>query len=296
MRTVRSAVANVLTNWLLERASSSVRRAAAEHPQLESALEAIAAGARTAWPEFAISDETFFHALGERLTTPSELESLRTTDLFFAIACLESDAKAVAAFDGLLRAECERAARRSRGELEASDLFSALRVRLLFDPRSLKEYAGQGSLKGWLGSVVVRSQLNAMRSKRRAEGREQAASDSADTEAFANPELELMRARYRGAFNEAFRTALSLLEDQDRALLRLNVVEGLGLDRLARLKNVGRSTAARWLAAARQRLLEETRRQLMARLGVGESTLDSLLPLMKSDIDVSIRSALDGVT
>jgi len=278
--------------WLLAEAPKEAR--ATVPAALEATLESMLAATRSAWPNIELSDKDFLIALGRHLSSMAGLGHVRTSDLYLAVAALAGDRHAVGSFDTMLRGECQRAAKRSNGQLEASDLFSSLRVRLLFAPGSLREFSGQGSLKGWLGVVVVRAQLNAARSKRRAEGRERIATGAGETESFANPELELMRAKYRGAFNDAFRAALASLDERERGLLRLNVVEGLGLDRLARLKNVGRSTAARWLAAVRQQLLDETRTQLIARLGVGESTLDSLLPLLKSDLDVSLRMLLDS--
>ncbi|MGV3625137.1 MAG: sigma-70 family RNA polymerase sigma factor [Archangium sp.] len=212
------------------------------------------------------------------------------TDLALARACLSGDAAALKRFDDMLLEVCNSVARRSK-DLDVTELHGALSTRLLVEPRSLQDYSGQGSLAGWLTAVAVRTSLNT----RRTHQRESARLEAVHTleEAPVHPELELLRTRHRDDFNAAFSAALASLDAKDRALLRLNAVDGLGLDRIARLKNVGRSTAARWLATIRERVLEETRRGLQDRLGASDETVDSLLALLRSQLDVSLRTALN---
>lgn len=243
---------------------------------------------KDAWPGVSLDEGEFLSAMKAR----GLAASTHLAELYLAEACLRGDAVALRLFGDLLEAECQAVARRSR-DVDASELASMLRTRLLVEPKALKDYAGQGSLRGWLAAVVVRTSLNARRGREREEARGEAAMGEGDDVPLAYPELELLRAKYKGAFAEAFTEALSTLDAKDRALLRLNVVDGLGLDRLARLRNVGRSTAARWLAAIRTRLLEETRKALAARIGVGEETVDSLLPLLRSELELSLRRLLD---
>lgn len=244
--------------------------------------------AKERWPGVALDEARFLEALARRGQA-----SPHVADLYLASACLEGDQIALRHFDEHLGRECEAVGRRSR-DVDPSELHSALRTRLLVEPGALSEYAGEGSLRGWLAAVVVRSSLNARRTRSREQSRGEAAMGPPDgSAALAHPELELLRARYRDDFTEAFKTALASLDAKDRALLRLNVVDGLGLDRLARLRNVGRSTAARWLASIREQLLEQTRAALQARIGVGENTVDSLLVLLRSELDLSLRTWLD---
>ncbi len=241
------------------------------------------------WPSVQFDDRDFVAALRRRVTTVEQFDALHVADLFLAAACLAKHPRALEHFDALLERECAAVAGRAR-DLDAAELVGSLRARLLVEPRALSEFAGQSSLRSWLAAVVVRASLNQRRTQQRASAREIAQPEP--HEPLAHPEFELLRARYRDAFADAFREALDTLEPKDRALLRLNVVDGLGLDRLARLRNVGRSTAARWLAAIREQLLEETRRALATRIGVGEQTVDSLLPILRSGLDVSLRTYL----
>jgi RNA polymerase sigma-70 factor (ECF subfamily) len=62
----------------------------------------------------------------------------------------------------------------------------------------------------------------------------------------------------------------------------------MSIDRLAAVYNVGRSTAARWLAAARETLLDEARREVHARIGATPSELRDLGPDLQSVLHVSL--------
>lgn len=252
-----------------------------------TAAEALAA-AKDRWPGVTVDDAAFLLSLEKQQPV-----SPHAPDLYLAMACITGNEVALRFFDELLGHECELVGRRAR-DVDVTELQSALRTKLLVEPASLRDYTGQGSLKGWLAAVVVRASLNARRGRTREESRAEAASGpDADDTPLVHPELELLRARHKQDFNDAFKAALATLDTRDRALLRLNAVDGLGLDRIARLRNVGRSTAARWLAAIREQLLVETRRGLQERLGAGDETVNSLLVLLRSQLDVSLRTWLD---
>ena len=53
-----------------------------------------------------------------------------------------------------------------------------------------------------------------------------------------------------------------------------------------------RATAARWIIRVRQRLIEDTRARLLALLRVGDDELESVLRLIRSELDISIQGAL----
>ncbi|MFP2934705.1 hypothetical protein ACLESO_58275 [Pyxidicoccus sp. 3LG] len=109
----------------------------------------------------------------------------------------------------------------------------------------------------------------------------------------ADPELALMQERYRPAFRAAFAEALSGLSPRDRNLLRLGLVQNLGVEALGTLHQVHASTISRWLARARQSLLEDTRAGLARRLALSPSQLDSLLRVMDASLAVSLSSLLE---
>jgi RNA polymerase sigma-70 factor, ECF subfamily len=58
------------------------------------------------------------------------------------------------------------------------------------------------------------------------------------------------------------------------------------------LHDVHRSTAARWIAEAREAIVDDTKSLLQARLGSTPSEIQSILTLVKSRLDVSFRRLL----
>lgn len=88
---------------------------------------------------------------------------------------------------------------------------------------------------------------------------------------------------------------MAQLTVKQRHIMRLHVIDGLNLDKLAALEKVNRSTVARWLQAAREQLLRDTHRRLRARLNLTPPELESLLGLVRSQIDVSLHGLLKTV-
>jgi RNA polymerase sigma-70 factor (ECF subfamily) len=112
----------------------------------------------------------------------------------------------------------------------------------------------------------------------------------------ADPELDYLKTRCKDDFREAFVHALGSLTTDERNALRLHHLDGLTLDETAAVCQVGRATAARWLANARARILRETERRLTARLALEGRDVDSMLRLVQSQLDVSIRRHLGEIT
>ena len=78
----------------------------------------------------------------------------------------------------------------------------------------------------------------------------------------------------------------------DRALLRFKFVDGLTLDDLAVLYGTHRATVARRVAALREDLVKATRAQLGGPLRVRRQDLESLVRLVRSDLDLSLSRLL----
>jgi RNA polymerase sigma-70 factor (ECF subfamily) len=104
-----------------------------------------------------------------------------------------------------------------------------------------------------------------------------------------DPELSYMKELYRESFRAAFRAALDGLGAREKNLLRQHFVDGLGIDALGRMYGVHRATAARWVQSAREALLAATRREFAARTRVSKRECDSLLRLVQSRFDVTLR-------
>ena len=60
------------------------------------------------------------------------------------------------------------------------------------------------------------------------------------------------------------------------------------------MQKVSRATVARWLAAAREALHDETRRELLGHLRVSPSELDSIAALVRSQVELSLAGLVAG--
>jgi RNA polymerase sigma-70 factor (ECF subfamily) len=69
----------------------------------------------------------------------------------------------------------------------------------------------------------------------------------------------------------------------------MHFVDGLTIDEIGALYQVHRATAARWISGARNTLLADTRARLTARLALTPSQFDSLMRLVRSELDLSLQ-------
>jgi RNA polymerase sigma-70 factor, ECF subfamily len=268
----------------------------ADDAALEAELRARMEGGRDAWPTLPLAPAMFVRFLAERSRDGVLPAAGLAPDLHLACACVHRVPGAVEALETAFGPGIRRLlARQDRtGEL-VDDAQQVLRERLFVGagdaaPPKIAEYAGRAPLRSWLAAAASRTLID-LRRRARAK-REDPASSIRSLAAEVRPEVQYIKERYRGEFQSAVRAAIGRISDRDRTLLKLNVADGLSIDRLAALYRVGRSTAARWLAAARGALLEETRRELCARLGIGPDEYESLAAMVRSDVELSVGGLL----
>ena len=108
----------------------------------------------------------------------------------------------------------------------------------------------------------------------------------------ADPERDYLKLRYGAAYEEPFNAALASLSSRERLFLRLHYADGLDIGRIGRLYKIHRSTVARRLAEYRRKLRESTQERLRKRLNLTDSEYESVLSLVRSQMLVSLRSAL----
>jgi RNA polymerase sigma-70 factor (ECF subfamily) len=150
-------------------------------------------------------------------------------------------------------------------------------------------YNGLGALKGWLRVMGLRAAIRAQRGTRSDEPEDVA---EALADAASDPALQYQRRLYETEFRAAFSQAIAALTVRERNLLKQSVLYGATIDDLGALYRVHRATVARWLAAARERLADDTRRRMIAQLGIAPSDYDSIVHLIRSQLDVSMERLL----
>lgn len=215
-------------------------------------------------------------------------------DLELISRCLAGDAQALAGLDALLTTEVRRAVSpMDTSGVLVDEVTQLVRERLLVPDGAgrvrLQDYSGEGPLGAWLRAVAVRTALNARRTGAREEPVEVLPDEPL---ADPDPELALLRARYRESFRAAFATALEALTPRDRTILRLTSLDGLPLAQVGKMYGKDASTISRWLAASRQVLLERTRQVLATELKLTDSALDSVMRAANSALDLHLSKLL----
>lgn len=268
-------------------------------PLLEWVRAHVEAG-RQAWPDLALDVALATRHVEERgQNEPLPID--HAADLYLACACAHGVAGAVDAFERRFASDLDGALARVASNAAArDDAKQALRVRLFVAedgtlPR-IAAYAGRAPLKRWLAATAVRIALNLRRNMADRPHDMFSSSIVRDVGGHRPPELAYVRARYKTEFEDAVRAALRALSPRDATLLRLHLEQRLGIDALGAMYGVGRSTAARWLQAARATLEESIKKELREKLGLTPSELESLAGELLSQLEVSVVAILNEGT
>lgn len=266
--------------------------------ELGALLAHVIAEAIARHPDFAVPASGFARHLVEKLPAAGiegALVSLRAADLYLAYACAQRDPAALSAFEATFASEFRLVLARSRGPRPDEDDFrQACREKLFARDRpKIAEYSGQGDLRSFLRVTLVRTLIDLSRKRTESPGADEDRVQSVPAPG-PDPELDYLKKLYASEFKQAFEEAALALSPEDRNTLRYHYAHGLTIDQLGALYNVHRATAARRVAKARDDLLSETRRRLMARLRLDRDELDSVMRMIESEVHVSLNRVLGG--
>ncbi len=260
--------------------------------------------ARARYPEAtSVSDVAFATALADRIATQRDpaaaLARLRVDDLLLAQWCASGDPRALAAFERVHRVDLDAVvARFRRLAVPADELHQQLRIKLFVGARGktprIGDYSGFGFLQNWLRVTALRAMVDVARGERARKLEELLADD--DLLGIASPGGDQAGRYSRGelshAVKQAFARAVTSLAPRQRNFLRHAHVDSLTLDQIASTYGIHRATVARTLAQARAELIEATRRELGASLGVSDDELNSMVRAADSRIDLSLSRVL----
>lgn len=285
-----------LSEFLKGRFDAQALQPEAGADDLDAILLSIVDSAQRTYPTFSLPPDVFVAYLRDRLPVdvswPVALRQMHTSDLYLACACARGDVRAFAAFDDHCLRPLDRVLGKTGVDADVSaEVKQDIRGRVLIGVggrAEILDFAGRGDLRGWVRVMAVRQ---ALRRKGRAR-RELPMEDDELLQRIAapgSPELDHVKDGYRQEFQRAFQDALRALPDRERTLLRQHYIDGLTVDELGSLYRVHRSTAARLLVRARQLLLEATRARMMCQLDVQPQELDSILRMIWSQIEISLR-------
>jgi RNA polymerase sigma-70 factor (ECF subfamily) len=263
--------------------------------QLERVLDRHVEAGRAAWPEIDPDPEPFLELVAGKLVHEErlvDLAALAGADLFLVAACAAGDARAIEVFHRHHAGDIVAALRKLGASAAVIDEVAqrVMRELLVAEPgRSprIAGYAGRGSLKGWLRTITMRTFMKTARAAAADPATEDAAL-AGDVAAAGDPELEYMKRLYGAEVDRAFAAALAALTPRERNLLRQHHLDGLTIDELGAFYRVHRATAARWVAAAREALLDGIRARLADELQLTASEVESVIRLVQSRIHVSL--------
>jgi len=280
--------------WFLAGASDGVRRALERETDLATRVDAFIEAAGPC-------DESALlaHAASKLpdVDPAAALDALEAADLWLAVACARGDESAAREVERRLEREVPAALSRLRASTdEIDEIGQMVREKILVGaaPKIL-EYAGRGTLVAWLRAVIVRTAISARRAGSDALERDTSTDDDLAFRASSfDPERDAMQARYATAYTEVLRDALRRLSVRDRTILKMYFVDGMSIDAIGDAYDVHRATAARWIGRCREHIADETRRLLADRLRVPAGELDSLGRMCMSQVDFSLRGALEA--
>jgi RNA polymerase sigma-70 factor (ECF subfamily) len=260
--------------------------------QLDPRLSARIARARAAWPELTVDETAFVRELAARIANGGQgkaLATLHIEDLYLAFACVAGDAHALAHVEALLASQVSAylAPLHTSPEI-ADEVRQILRIRLFVaGPRSqrpwLASYSGRGALGAWLRISAVRVAQDLLRARK-----PHAPIDDSLRATSADPELDYLKKRYASEFREAFAAVLAGLPAKQRNILSLYFLDGMTTQAIGALYRVDATTVGRWLARLRQSILDSTHRALAERVQAQGSEVESLIRLVRSQLEVSI--------
>jgi RNA polymerase sigma-70 factor (ECF subfamily) len=258
---------------------------------------------RAAWPDLAVSEQELARIAALRLTGARCrgahvcVDALDASELYLAAACARGDSVALVQFreqyfDPLALSLC----RLGLGASQCDDVWQILSTRLFVGdaerPPRIVRYAGAGELAGLVRVASTRVALNWLeRDHRRVSGDSWVDGLPATT---SDPELHVMKREHRTALKEELEAVVHSLSPRQRMVLRLHLVERVGIDAIAAICSVHRATAARQVALAKETLATRVRARLIARWHVADPDLPALKVLVDSQLDLSLRRLLAG--
>jgi len=212
-------------------------------------------------------------------------------DLELARACLTNDEGAQRQLEAQLRSVLPGALKGLRRDPAfADEVRQKLLEKLLVGPHpKIAGYSGRGPLKAWLRAAALRTALHLLAQRRPSETLDERI-PVADTG--ADPELAHLRRRFAEPLKRSVEAALKELSRDDRNALRFYFLEGMTVQQIATLRGVHKSNVSRLIARVRRDLLASVTAMVKSQVRVTDSELESVLRLMRSNVDVSIERAL----
>lgn len=245
------------------------------------------------WPQLA-ADGVDCESIRERFPQVLSRNPEHPAELWLALACVLGVPSAMQLFERHYL-DAVPAALRSWGlsSDELNEVRQRVRIRLFVAEREkipvILHCAGTGRLRGLLRVTAVRETIRL---------RKKTAPSELTPALLGEIEFDIRgldRQRHELA-KQAFVCAAAGLEPRDRTLLRLHYTRGVSGARLAKMYNVHRATAVRWLDGARTRLMRLFQHELgVLDPALGGEPLGQFDNWFISNVELSLSAILQSV-
>jgi RNA polymerase sigma-70 factor (ECF subfamily) len=281
-----------------ERRRSPPRQGEDPYPHMMPSDGEIATAHREAaqlWaPAISVPIERFGDMISGAAVSAEDLRQWGT-DLYLACAAGNGSRAAVRMIEERFIARLPARIRRLGAASEnVGDILQTVRERLFSGevPR-IRAYNGSGPLEQWIKVVAIRTAIDLHRSEKAIPRTE-----AAWLETVARPDGDasalMMKVEYKREMEAAIRELVPQLSARDRSVLRLHVVEGVSIEKIAASYGVHRVTVARWVWTAGETLMDSLRARFREKFGIVPGEFDSLARLARSQLSVDLAGLLTG--
>jgi RNA polymerase sigma-70 factor (ECF subfamily) len=269
--------------------------------EVQAAVQRALARGRTAWPRLSIDEAAFVTVLVEAARGAADvataIDELAIEDLYLARACATGAPEALQSFETACGNGWIASLRQMRLAPDViAELVQHVRTKLFVadgGPPKITTYSGRASLRSWVRTVATRAAVDRLRTERPAgDAEEDAEALERIADVSTDPAIALLRAKYQSELKAAFEAALATLDVRERNLLRHHFVDGLTHEQIGALYGAHKSTAFRWIEAARTKLSKRTRADFQRRVTVLPNEVDSMLRALQSHVDLSLSRVL----
>lgn len=214
---------------------------------------------------------------------------LRLDDLYLAQACAGGEEAAWEEFHRTYFDFIKEFARHSAaGAAEAEDLAQQM-LTDLWQRGKIGRYEGMSSLRTWLGTLIARASINAIRCRRSMLSIE----SDVQEDVYQRPAVGLDDdASSRRLVVETVKQVVECLPSKDKLLLLLYYEQGLTLREMTATYRLTEATLSRQLKGLRQRIRDQLESELEGRRGLSMATAQDLLANLPADLDLDLRNVL----
>jgi RNA polymerase sigma-70 factor, ECF subfamily len=244
---------------------------------------------KTAWPQIELGIECFAEFIRRHsIATDVPIEILH--DLFLACACGQAEPSALSSFRKRYLHVVAAAVRSFDSSPEFADeiyqrLSESLFVAAPGAEARIVRYKGQGPLAGFVRTAARRIGMRVSAAAARFQGEEALVQQFSQAREL---EATLLELQCREAINRALSVALRQLPRRERLILRMNLVEKVSTTRIAAMYKVSQPTVSRWIQRSARTIHETVKELVCDELEVDTRELESLLSLVRSQIEITI--------